>query len=93
MQLEVILPLIAYLLVVFGVNGFNTNLLADRSGVGPRAVYRYFPYKWAVLTELVERSCEREPTATRAWSGSTCKPRANLRAMPPGPSTPQRKIS
>jgi AcrR family transcriptional regulator len=54
------------LLVEFGVNGFNTNLLADRSGVGPRAVYRYFPNKWAVLTELVERSCERE----REWIGS-----------------------
>lgn len=54
------------LLMEVGVDGFNTNLLAQRAGVGPRALYRYFPNKWAVLTELVEQSCARE----REWIGS-----------------------
>ncbi|ESZ88317.1 MAG: hypothetical protein Q27BB25_04170 [Blastomonas sp. CACIA14H2] len=53
------------LLVEQGVDGFNTNILAERAGVGVRAIYRYFPNKWAILVELVDRSYARE----REWVG------------------------
>ncbi len=31
------------LLVEQGMDGFNINVLAQRAGVGVRAIYRYFP--------------------------------------------------
>lgn len=60
------------LLVELGVDGFNTNILAERAGVGVRAIYRYYPNKWAILVELVDRSYARE----REWVGhlGTLKP-------------------
>jgi AcrR family transcriptional regulator len=42
-----------------GIEGFNTNLLAQRAGVRVRTVYRYYPSKLAVLTELLFRLNER----------------------------------
>lgn len=54
------------LLVELGVDGFNTNVLAERAGVGVRAIYRYFPNKWAILVELMDRSNARE----RDWVGN-----------------------
>ncbi|WAC22806.1 TetR/AcrR family transcriptional regulator [Blastomonas sp. SL216] len=54
------------LLVEQGVDGFNTNVLAERAGVGVRAIYRYFPNKWAILVELIDRSNARE----RDWVGN-----------------------
>lgn len=54
------------LLVEQGVDGFNTNVLAERAGVGVRAIYRYFPNKWAILVELMDRSNARE----RDWVGN-----------------------
>lgn len=53
------------LLIEQGVDGFNTNVLADRAKVGVRAIYRYFPNKWAILVELVDRSYAQE----REWIG------------------------
>ena len=38
-----------------GIDGFNTNLLAERAGVRIRTVYRYFPNKIAVISELARR--------------------------------------
>ena len=35
-----------------GVDGFNTNLLAERAGVRVRTVYRYFPNKGALLAAV-----------------------------------------
>lgn len=43
-----------------GFEAFNTNLLADRAGVGVRAIYRYFPNKLAILVMLAERMREQE---------------------------------
>lgn len=45
----------AQLLAEVGVDAFNTNLLAQAAEVGPRAIYRYFPNKWAILRALAER--------------------------------------
>lgn len=44
---------------------FNTNLLAERTGVGVRALYRYFPNKYAVLAALGERFA----VAEMMWTG------------------------
>jgi AcrR family transcriptional regulator len=68
-----ILQASAELLEEVGVEGFNTNLLAERAGVGTRAIYRYFPNKFAILVALAEGLRETE----RAWIG-------NLRESEPG---------
>lgn len=58
---ERILEAAAELLEEVGLEGFNTNLLAERAGVGSRALYRYFPNKFAVLVALAERFSALEP--------------------------------
>jgi AcrR family transcriptional regulator len=68
-----VLDMAETLLVELGVDGFNTNVLADRASVGVRAIYRYYPNKWAILVELVDRSYARE----REWVG-------HLGALKPG---------
>ena len=63
--MERILSVSAELLEAVGVEGFNTNLLAERAGVGVRAIYRYFPNKLAILVALAEAFGEAE----RDWIG------------------------
>jgi AcrR family transcriptional regulator len=53
-SVEAILTTTAALLDEVGVDGFNTNLLAERAGVRVRTVYRYFPNKYAVIIALTE---------------------------------------
>jgi len=53
---EHILDTAIVLLDEVGVEGFNTNLLADRAAVRVRTVYRYFPNKTAVIVALGERA-------------------------------------
>ncbi|MGA0599360.1 TetR/AcrR family transcriptional regulator [Caulobacter sp. KR2-114] len=67
---ERVLLVSAELLEEVGVNGFNTNLLARRVGVGVRAIYRYFPNKWAILVALAEGFGELE----RTWVGDLKHP-------------------
>ena len=55
---EHILETAAELLAEVGIDGFNTNLLADRAEVRVRTVYRYFPNKLAVVYELARRLAE-----------------------------------
>jgi len=43
----------ATLLDEVGLDGFNTNLLADRSGLRVGTIYRYFPNKLAILRALI----------------------------------------
>jgi len=50
-----ILAMTATLLDEVGIEGFNTNLLAERTGVLIRTVYRYFPNKYAVIVALTKR--------------------------------------
>jgi AcrR family transcriptional regulator len=50
-----ILAMTATLLDEVGIEGFNTNLLAERTGVRVRTVYRYFPNKYAVIVALTKR--------------------------------------
>jgi AcrR family transcriptional regulator len=63
--LERLLRVSAELLEEVGVNGFNTNLLAQRAGVSVRAIYRYFPNKWSILVAMAERAGALE----RTWIG------------------------
>jgi AcrR family transcriptional regulator len=54
----------AVLLDEVGVDGFNTNLLAERAEVRVRTVYRYFPNKTGVIMALGERAV----TEWDAWA-------------------------
>ena len=55
---EHILATAAELLAEVGIDGFNTNLLAERADVRVRTIYRYFPNKLAVVHELARRLAE-----------------------------------
>lgn len=50
-----ILDTSAKLLEEVGLDGFNTNLLAERAEVRIGSIYRYFPNKLAILSALVQR--------------------------------------
>jgi AcrR family transcriptional regulator len=63
--IEHVLEVSAELLEEVGLDGFNTNLLATRAGVGTRAIYRYFPNKFAIILALAERFRDLE----REWVG------------------------
>ncbi len=52
---EQILDSAAILLEEAGFDGFTTNLLSQRSGISTRAIYRYFPNKYALVNELASR--------------------------------------
>ena len=67
--IEHVLEVSAELLEEVGVEGFNTNLLAARAGVGTRAIYRYFPNKFAIILALAERFRDLE----REWVGDLKK--------------------
>ncbi len=54
-----LLSVTAELLEEVGFEAFNTNLLANRSGIGTRAIYRYFPNKYALVSELARRMSAR----------------------------------
>lgn len=43
------------LLEEVGWDGFTTNLLAERAGIGVQTLYRYFPNKLSVVATLAER--------------------------------------
>ena len=64
--LDRLLDKAAELLTERGLEGFNTNLLAERAQVRVSTVYRYFPNKHAVLAALSERFFEAE----RDWLGN-----------------------
>ncbi|MEZ5598089.1 MAG: TetR/AcrR family transcriptional regulator [Pseudomonadales bacterium] len=49
----------AGLLQEVGFEAFTTNLLAARSGIGIRAIYRYFPNKHALVCELARQMADR----------------------------------
>jgi AcrR family transcriptional regulator len=53
-SVELILRTTATLLDEVGMEGFTTNLLAERANIRVRTVYRYFPNKYAVIIALTE---------------------------------------
>jgi AcrR family transcriptional regulator len=52
---DAILEATAALLAERGYEGVNTNAVADRAGVKPPAVYRYFPNKFALYEALAHK--------------------------------------
>lgn len=54
-----ILVAAAELLEEVGIDDFNTNLLAQRTGVLIRTVYRYFPNKFSIIATLGEEMFTR----------------------------------
>lgn len=52
---DLILEATAALLIERGYEGVNTNVVAERAGVKPPAVYRYFPNKFALYHALAEK--------------------------------------
>lgn len=53
---EAVLEAAARILEERGPDGFNTNAIAERAGVGIGSVYQYFPNKHALVAALVRRS-------------------------------------
>lgn len=53
---DAVLEAAARILEERGPDGFNTNAIADRAGVGIGSVYQYFPNKHALVAALVRRS-------------------------------------
>jgi AcrR family transcriptional regulator len=54
-KVELILDTTTVLLEEVGVDGFTTNLLAERAGIPVSNFYRYFPNKLAVIVALATR--------------------------------------
>jgi AcrR family transcriptional regulator len=54
-----ILDAAAYILAEQGLDGFNTNRVAERAGVNIASLYQYFPNKAAILAALQARHAAR----------------------------------
>lgn len=64
---EQILSVTAQLLGDVGVERLSTNLVCARAGLTPPALYRYFPNKYALLSELGRRLMERQNQLIPKW--------------------------
>ena len=64
---ESILSAAAELLGEVGVEQLSTNLVCRRAGMTPPALYRYFPDKYAILSELARRLLDAQAEAVFAW--------------------------
>jgi AcrR family transcriptional regulator len=64
---ELILDVTAKLLGDVGVERLSTNMVCEKAGISPPALYRYFPNKYAILKELGERLMACQNRAYREW--------------------------
>jgi AcrR family transcriptional regulator len=64
---ESILSATGELLAEVGFERLSTNMICERAGLTPPALYRYFPNKYAVLKELAVRLMERQDEAVFEW--------------------------
>jgi AcrR family transcriptional regulator len=64
---EHILEVAANMLGEVGVERLSTNIICERAGLTPPALYRYFPNKYAVLNELGNRLMERQNGLIPHW--------------------------
>jgi AcrR family transcriptional regulator len=65
---ERILDAAAHLLADVGIERLSTNLICERAGVSPPALYRYYPNKYAVLAELGVRLMKRQNELLESWA-------------------------
>ncbi len=64
---ERILDVGARTLADVGIDRLSTNLVCERAGLSPPALYRYFPNKYALLHELGRRLMERQNELIPHW--------------------------
>lgn len=64
---ERILEVAAHTLAEVGIDRLSTNLICERAGLTPPALYRYFPNKYAVLHELGRRLMLRQNELIGRW--------------------------
>jgi AcrR family transcriptional regulator len=64
---ERILEVAARTLADVGIDRLSTNLICERAGLTPPALYRYFPNKYAVLCELGLRLMARQNELIPRW--------------------------
>ena len=65
---ERILSVASDLLGEVGIERLSTNLICERAGLTPPALYRYFPNKYAVLHALGERLMAVQNGLLEAWA-------------------------
>ncbi len=65
---ERILAITADLLSEVGIERLSTNLICERAGLTPPALYRYFPNKYAVLHALGERLMGAQNSLLAQWA-------------------------
>ena len=64
---ERILEVTAQTLADVGIERLSTNLVCERAGLTPPALYRYFPNKYALLSELGQRLMQRQNERIDHW--------------------------
>jgi len=64
---ERILEVTAQTLADVGIERLSTNLVCERAGLSPPALYRYFPNKYALLSELGQRLMQRQNERVDHW--------------------------
>lgn len=64
---ERILETATLLLEEVGFDKLTTNLICERAGLSPPALYRYFPDKYAVLVELGEQLMASQDNDLKEW--------------------------
>lgn len=67
---EMILQATGDLLPEVGIERLSTNMIAERAGLTPPALYRYFPNKYAILGEMGRRLIAAENEVVFAWLAS-----------------------
>jgi len=65
---ERILAACAELLGEVGIERLSTNLVCQRAGISPPALYQYFPNKYAILHELGMRLMQVQNELLRPWA-------------------------
>ena len=65
---ERILSACSELLGEVGIERLSTNLVCQRAGISPPALYQYFPNKYAILHELSLRLLSRQNHVLRPWA-------------------------
>lgn len=64
---ERILEVTAQTLADVGIERLSTNLVCERAGLTPPALYRYFPNKYALLHELGQRLMQKQNELIPRW--------------------------
>lgn len=64
---ERILEVTAQTLADVGIERLSTNLVCERAGLSPPALYRYFPNKYALLSELGLRLMQAQNERVDRW--------------------------